>query len=111
MTRPQITVTAGRGVGAQVRDRQRGEQATPAAPRSLLTRAEPDEWVWKNVKYDRAGKTVVTSKDDLNRSVCSRSRFGSHLLTVSGHCSLETRTREWDSFTKGTEVLLHRARR
>ena len=25
----------------------------------------PDEWVWKNVKHDRLGKTGVTSKDDL----------------------------------------------
>ena len=25
----------------------------------------PDEWVWKNVKADRVGKTGVTSKDDL----------------------------------------------
>jgi len=25
----------------------------------------PDEWVWKNVKNDRIGKTGVTSKDDL----------------------------------------------
>ena len=34
-----------------------------------------------------------------------------HLLTVSGHRSLETRTREWDSFAKETEVLLQRVRR
>jgi transposase len=25
----------------------------------------PDEWIWKNVKHDRIGKTGVTSKDDL----------------------------------------------
>ena len=25
----------------------------------------PDEWVWRNVKHDRIGKTGVTSKDDL----------------------------------------------
>ena len=25
----------------------------------------PDEWVWKNVKHDRIGKTGVTSKEDL----------------------------------------------
>ena len=25
----------------------------------------PDEWVWKNVKHDRIGKSGVTSKDDL----------------------------------------------
>ena len=25
----------------------------------------PDEWVWKNVKHDRIGKTGVTSKADL----------------------------------------------
>jgi hypothetical protein len=25
----------------------------------------PDEWVWKNVKHDRIGKTGVTSKHDL----------------------------------------------
>jgi DNA-binding PadR family transcriptional regulator len=33
-----------------------------------------------------------------------------YLLTVSGHRSLETRTREWESFAKGTEALLERAR-
>jgi DNA-binding PadR family transcriptional regulator len=33
-----------------------------------------------------------------------------YLLTVSGHRSLETRTREWKSFAKGTEALLERAR-
>jgi transposase len=25
----------------------------------------PDEWVWKNVKHDRVGKTAITSFDDL----------------------------------------------
>jgi len=25
----------------------------------------PDEWVWKNVKHDRIGKTNITSADDL----------------------------------------------
>ena len=34
-----------------------------------------------------------------------------HLLTVSGHRSLETRTREWETFAKETEVLLQRVRR
>ena len=24
----------------------------------------PDEWVWKNVKHDRIGKTGVTSKQE-----------------------------------------------
>ena len=33
-----------------------------------------------------------------------------YLLTVSGHRSLETKTREWESFAKGTEALLERAR-
>ena len=28
-------------------------------------RLNPDEWVWKNVKHDRIGKTGVTSKQDL----------------------------------------------
>jgi transposase len=26
----------------------------------------PDEWVWKNVKHDRIGKTAITSFDDLH---------------------------------------------
>src|ERR687890_399593 len=34
----------------------------------------PDEWVWKNVKHDRAGKTTVTSKDDLKATVISALR-------------------------------------
>src|SRR3954451_22774863 len=34
----------------------------------------PDEWVWKNVKHDRAGKTAVTSKDDLKAIVISALR-------------------------------------
>lgn len=29
----------------------------------------PDEWVWKNVKHDRIGKTGVTSKHDLKTKV------------------------------------------
>ncbi len=29
----------------------------------------PDEWVWKNVKHDRIGKTGVTSKEDLKSKV------------------------------------------
>jgi transposase len=27
----------------------------------------PDEWVWKNVKHDRVGKTAIRSADDLRR--------------------------------------------
>ena len=34
----------------------------------------PDEWVWKNVKHDRAGKTTVASKDDLKATVISALR-------------------------------------
>ncbi len=34
----------------------------------------PDEWVWKNVKHDRVGKTAVTSKDDLKATVISALR-------------------------------------
>jgi transposase len=34
----------------------------------------PDEWVWKNVKHDRVGKTTVTSKDDLKATVISALR-------------------------------------
>ena len=34
----------------------------------------PDEWVWKNVKHDRVGKTTVTSKDDLKTTVVSALR-------------------------------------
>ena len=31
----------------------------------------PDEWVWKNVKHDRIGKTGVTSQDDLKSKAVS----------------------------------------
>jgi transposase len=34
----------------------------------------PDEWGWKNVKHDRAGKTTVASKDDLKATVISALR-------------------------------------
>jgi transposase len=34
----------------------------------------PDEWVWKNVKHDRIGKTGVTSQDDLKSKVISALR-------------------------------------
>lgn len=34
----------------------------------------PDEWVWKNVKHDRIGKTGVTSKDDLKAKATSALR-------------------------------------
>ena len=34
-----------------------------------------------------------------------------YLLTVSGRRSLAMRTREWESFTKGTEALLQRHER
>ena len=33
-----------------------------------------------------------------------------YLLTVSGHSSLETKAREWESFAKGTEALIQTAR-
>jgi transposase len=34
----------------------------------------PDEWVWKNVKHDRIGKTGATSPDDLKSKVISALR-------------------------------------
>lgn len=34
----------------------------------------PDEWVWKNVKHDRIGKTGVTSQDDLKAKAVSALR-------------------------------------
>lgn len=34
----------------------------------------PDEWVWKNVKHDRIGKTGVTSQDDLKAKAISALR-------------------------------------
>ena len=34
----------------------------------------PDEWVWKNVKHDRLGKTGVTSKDDLKSKAVGAAR-------------------------------------
>jgi hypothetical protein len=33
-----------------------------------------DEWVWKNVKHDRIGKTGVTSRDDLTGKAISALR-------------------------------------
>jgi hypothetical protein len=33
--------------------------------RASHAHVNPCEWVWKNVKHDRIGKTGVTSKDDL----------------------------------------------
>jgi hypothetical protein len=37
----------------------------------LLTAAQlnPDEWVWKNVKHDRVGRTSVTGPDDLKTKI------------------------------------------
>lgn len=36
----------------------------------------PDEWVWKNVKNDRIGKTDVTGKEDLkSKSIDARRRL------------------------------------
>lgn len=34
----------------------------------------PDEWVWKNVKHDRVGKTSVTSKDEFTAQIYSALR-------------------------------------
>jgi transposase len=34
----------------------------------------PDEWVWKNVKHDRIGKTSVTNPNDLKATVISTLR-------------------------------------
>ena len=42
----------------------------------------PDEWVWQNVKHDRAGKTTVTSKDDLKATVISALRRLQKLPTL-----------------------------
>jgi transposase len=42
----------------------------------------PDEWVWKNVKHDRAGKTTITSKDDLKATVISALRRLQKLPTL-----------------------------
>jgi transposase len=42
----------------------------------------PDEWVWKNVKHDRAGKTTATSKDDLKAIVISALRRLQKLPTL-----------------------------
>ena len=40
-------------------------QAEAVLPASISPPLNPDEWVWKNVKHDRIGKTGVTSKEDL----------------------------------------------
>ncbi|MGH3754753.1 MAG: transposase, partial [Pseudonocardiaceae bacterium] len=32
----------------------------------------PDEWVWKNVKHDRVGKTAITSFDDLRGKAAAK---------------------------------------
>ena len=34
----------------------------------------PDEWVWKNVKHDRVGRTSVTGPDDFKTKVISALR-------------------------------------
>jgi hypothetical protein len=34
----------------------------------------PDEWVWKNVKYERVGRTRVRTAEELNRSCGSSER-------------------------------------
>ena len=50
---------------------------------------KPTEWVWKNVKHDRIGKTGVTSKADLKskaigalRRLQKRPLVDVHLLRV-----------------------------
>jgi transposase len=51
----------------------------------------PDEWVWKNVKHDRIGKTGVTSQDDLRAR--SSPRFdASRNCQPSSAASSRTRT-------------------
>jgi transposase len=42
----------------------------------------PDEWVWKNVKHDRIGKTGVTSQDDLKSKAVSALRRLQKLPTL-----------------------------
>jgi hypothetical protein len=41
------------------------ERGAPIASAYYSSELNSDEWVWKNVKHDRIGKTGVTSKDDL----------------------------------------------
>ncbi|MGH3692976.1 MAG: phosphopantetheine-binding protein [Pseudonocardiaceae bacterium] len=41
-------------------------EPVPVVPRAAYSpELNPDEWVWKNVKHDRVGKTAITSFDDL----------------------------------------------
>jgi transposase len=32
-------------------------------------RLNPDEWVWKNIKHDRVGRTGVTGADDFTAKI------------------------------------------
>ena len=47
----------------------------------------PDEWVWKNVKHDRVGRTSVTGPDDLKTKVIGALRRLQKCLTSSERSS------------------------
>lgn len=49
---------------------------------ALLSRTDPDEWGWKNVKHDRIGKAGVHSADDLRQKAENALRRLQQLLEL-----------------------------
>jgi transposase len=47
----------------------------------------PDEWVWKNVKHDRIGRSSVTSADDLKAKAIAALRRLQKLPGLAAHSS------------------------
>ena len=54
----------------------------------------PDEWVWKNVKHDRIGKTGVTSRQDLKAKAIGALRRLQNVPGWSGRSSPTCACRE-----------------
>ena len=54
--------------GQRVRRLHRGSAAAVRAAR-LLPQLNPDEWVWKNVKHDRVGRTSVADADEFKTKI------------------------------------------
>ena len=66
----------------------------------------PDEWVWKNVKHDRIGKTGVTSKQDLKSKAVGALRRLQKRPDWSGHsspiriCATSLHNRNWSVYLR-----------
>jgi len=43
-------------------------------PRAYSPQLNPDEWVWKNIKHDRVGRSSVTGPDEFKAKVISALR-------------------------------------